>query len=129
MLLVTFGETKVTPPGGPTNNASRRGSPLLPPAPGAVAAHEPQAYANLAQLMQAIPFPASNIIFDTQTTDPGVTVEPGDTAGAGAWTLAGASENARGWALPIAGSRQTRRHALERQLRIGLAPESGICAW
>jgi hypothetical protein len=50
----------------------------------ATAAPQPRAYANLAQLMQAIPFPASNIIFDTQTTDPGAVKEPGDTAGAGA---------------------------------------------
>ena len=48
----------------------------------AAAAPEPRAYANLAQLMQAIPFPASNIIFDTQTVDPGAAKEPTDTAGA-----------------------------------------------
>lgn len=49
------------------------------------AAPEMQAYANLAQLMQAIPFPASNIIFDTQTTDPGAVKEPDDPqAGQGA---------------------------------------------
>lgn len=35
-------------------------------------------------MMQAIPFPASNIIFDTQTIDPGKPVEPGDTSAAGA---------------------------------------------
>ena len=52
------------------------------PAP---AAPQAQAYANLAQLMQAIPFPASNIIFDTQTTDPGAAAkETADPAGAGA---------------------------------------------
>ena len=28
MLLVTFGETKVTPSGGPMNSSSRRGPPL-----------------------------------------------------------------------------------------------------
>jgi hypothetical protein len=50
----------------------------------AAAAYEPRAHANLAQLMRGIPFPASNIIFDTQTTDPGAVKEPGDTAGAGA---------------------------------------------
>jgi hypothetical protein len=53
-------------------------------APAATAAAEPRAYANLAQLMQAIPFPASNIIFDTQTTDPGAVKDAGDTSGAGA---------------------------------------------
>jgi hypothetical protein len=32
----------------------------------------PQPYATLAQMMRGIPFPASNIIFDTQSEDPGV---------------------------------------------------------
>lgn len=51
----------------------------------APAGPQPQAYANLAQLMQAIPFPASNIIFDTQTVDPAAANEPTDPqAGAGA---------------------------------------------
>ena len=36
-----------------------------PPAPAA------QPYATLAQMMRGIPFPASNIIFDTQSEDPG----------------------------------------------------------
>jgi hypothetical protein len=39
--------------------------PAAPPAP------EPKAYATLGKLMRAIPFPASNIIFDAQSTDPG----------------------------------------------------------
>ena len=30
----------------------------------------PKAYANLAQVMRGIPFPASNLIFDTQSNDP-----------------------------------------------------------
>jgi len=34
------------------------------------------AHGNLAQVMQAIPFPASNIIFDTQSVDPGAAKEP-----------------------------------------------------
>lgn len=50
----------------------------------APAAPEPRPYANLAQVMRGIPFPASNIIFDTQTTDPGKAQEPTDTQGAGA---------------------------------------------
>ena len=70
-----------------------------PAAPAAAAGPATQPYGNLAQMMQAIPFPASNIIFDTQTTDPGKPKEPGDTAGAtaafsgvyGGWT---AVENA-----------------------------------
>ena len=51
------------------------------PAP---AAPQYTAHGSLAQVMRGIPFPASNIIFDTQTTDPGKTVEPGDTSGQGA---------------------------------------------
>jgi hypothetical protein len=44
-----------------------------------------QVYGTLAQIMRGIPFPASNIIFDTQTTDPGAPVEatePGAAQGA-----------------------------------------------
>lgn len=40
---------------------------------------EYQAYGNLAQVMRGIPFPASNIIFDTQTTDPAAAAEPTDS--------------------------------------------------
>jgi hypothetical protein len=54
--------------------------PAAPPPPAAPAA---TAHANLAQLMRGIPFPSSNIIFDTQSRDPGAPVEPADT-GAGA---------------------------------------------
>lgn len=53
-----------------------------PEAPAPVAAAPPppatQPYANLAQMMRAIPFPASNIIFDTQSEDPGKAKKPGD---------------------------------------------------
>lgn len=55
-----------------------------PPPAQAPAAPQPRAYANLAQVMRGIPFPSSNIIFDTQTIDPGAVKEPGDTSGAGA---------------------------------------------
>jgi hypothetical protein len=55
------------------------------PAPAqAPAAPQAKPYANLARVMRGIPFPASNIIFDTQTADPGAVKEPGDTTGAGA---------------------------------------------
>lgn len=37
-------------------------------------------HANLAQLMRGIPFPASNIIFDAQSTDPGAKPEGTDNA-------------------------------------------------
>src|SRR6185436_10830850 len=57
-------------------------SPAPAPAP-APAAPTAQPYASLAQVMRGIPFPNSNIIFDTQTTDPGAPKKPGD-AGAGA---------------------------------------------
>ena len=40
------------------------------PAPAAPAAPTYQAYGNLAQVMRGIPFPSSNIIFDTQSNDP-----------------------------------------------------------
>lgn len=48
-------------------------SPAPAPAPEAAAppAVPTRPHATLAQLMRAIPFPASNIIFDTQTVDPG----------------------------------------------------------
>jgi hypothetical protein len=53
------------------------------PAPTAPAAPAPQPHASLAQVMRGIPFPSSNIIFDTQTTDPGAEKKPGES-GAGA---------------------------------------------
>jgi hypothetical protein len=45
--------------------------PAEPAAPAAAAGPKQEPLANVAQLMRAIPFPASNIIFDTQTNDPG----------------------------------------------------------
>ena len=42
---------------------------------------QPKAYGSLAQVMQAIPFPASNIMFDAQNADPGAKPKPGDPAG------------------------------------------------
>ena len=59
-------------------------SPAPAEAPAAATAGpKTQAYGNLAQMMQAIPFPASNIIFDTQSNDPAKAKEPG-ASGAGA---------------------------------------------
>ena len=60
------------------------------PAPDATAGAEftPQAYANLAQLMRGVPFPNSNVIFDTQDLDP----ETG--AGQGADPEAGGGQGA-----------------------------------
>jgi hypothetical protein len=42
-----------------------------PAAPAAAPSPSPQSYGNLAEVMRSIPFPSSNIIFDTQTADPG----------------------------------------------------------
>ena len=62
---------------------NRAETPAEAPATPAAAAAKP--YANLAQVMRGIPFPASNIIFDTQTTDPGKAKEAAsDPSGAGA---------------------------------------------
>jgi hypothetical protein len=56
------------------------------PEPAAAPAAAATPHANLAQLMRAIPFPASNIIFDAQSTDPGAAGKPveGDAGTAGA---------------------------------------------
>jgi soluble cytochrome b562 len=55
-----------------------------PPVPESASPAAPEAkpYAPLGRMMQAIPFPASNIIFDAQSTDPGA--PPAETGGAGA---------------------------------------------
>jgi hypothetical protein len=59
-----------------------------PEAPAAPAAPQARAYGNLAQVMQAIPFPASNLIFDAQGADPGAAPKEGsDPAAAGATAL------------------------------------------
>jgi hypothetical protein len=60
------------------------GSSAPPTAPAAPPLPTPQPYATLAALMRGIPFPASNIIFDTQTEDPGVQKKPADGARGGA---------------------------------------------
>jgi len=62
------------------------------PAPAATTASagpSPQPYGSLAEVMRGIPFPNSNIIFDTQTNDPGAAKKPTDkssTAAAGGAT-------------------------------------------
>ena len=65
------------------------------PAPAAPAAPEPKAYASLGKLMRAIPFPASNIIFDAQSTDPGA--KPAESGGAGAGATAQYASVYGGW--------------------------------
>ncbi len=48
-----------------------------PPAP-AAAASAAKPYGSLAQVMRGIPFPNSNIIFDTQSTDPAAAQKPAE---------------------------------------------------
>ena len=70
--------------------AAACGTQPAPPAPVATTVAKPaaaqQPYATLAQMMRAIPFPSSNIIFDTQTEDPGkaATKKPGEATSHGA---------------------------------------------
>ena len=52
-------------------------SQAQPPAP-ASAAPTTKAYGTLAQVMRGIPFPNSNIIFDTQQTDPAAAQKPAE---------------------------------------------------
>jgi len=65
------------------------------PAP-AAAAFTPTPHGSLKQVMQAIPFPASNIIFDMQTNDPGKPAKAGDPAGGATAQYGGIAEYA-GW--------------------------------
>jgi hypothetical protein len=62
------------------------------PAP---AAYTARPHANLAQMMRAIPFPASNIIFDAQTEDPGA--QQKESGGAGASATSQYSNVYGGW--------------------------------
>ncbi|HZJ32291.1 MAG TPA: cytochrome c [Vicinamibacterales bacterium] len=66
------------------------------PAAPAAAAFTPTAHGSLKQLMRAIPFPASNIIFDAQTNDPGKPVKAGDASGNASAQYGGIAEYA-GW--------------------------------
>jgi hypothetical protein len=59
------------------------GTPATTSAPAALTAPSlpaPQAYATLAQMMRGIPFPASNIIFDTQSQDPAAVKKVSDSS-------------------------------------------------
>ena len=60
-----------------------------PPAPAASAAHAAKAYGTLAQMMRGIPFPNSNIIFDTQSTDPAAAQKPPEAGAPATQTFAG----------------------------------------
>ena len=57
-------------------SCGNQGQPAAPPPPAPAAAQKP--YANLAQMMRGIPFPSSNVIFDTQTVDPGAAQKPSE---------------------------------------------------
>lgn len=69
---------------------NRASQPGEPPAPTYTA------HGTLAQVMVAIPFPASNLIFDSQTNDPGAPPKPGDPAGGASAQYGGIAEYA-GW--------------------------------
>jgi hypothetical protein len=58
------------PAKAPAAPAPARGSAAQAPAPSRGAASGRNAYGTLAQVMRAIPFPNSNIIFDVQDNDP-----------------------------------------------------------
>lgn len=45
------------------------------------AAHTPQPYSNLAQMMRGIPFTFANIVFDAQSQDPGAPRDPAAVGG------------------------------------------------
>ena len=60
-----------------------------PPAPAAPAASAPKPYGTLAQMMRGIPFPNSNIIFDTQSTDPAAAQKPPEAGAPPSQTFAG----------------------------------------
>ena len=67
--------------------------PAEAPAPAAPAY---AAHGSLLQVMRAIPFPASNTIFDMQTNDPGKPVTPGDSGGSASQQYGGIAAYA-GW--------------------------------
>ena len=59
------------------------------PAPAASAGPAAKAYGTLAQVMRGIPFPNSNIIFDTQSTDPAAAQKPPEAGAPATQTFAG----------------------------------------
>ena len=63
----------------------------------AAPAFTPTPHGTLLQVMRAMPFPWSNIVFDAQTSDPGKPVKPGDPAGASASAQYGGIPEYAGW--------------------------------
>lgn len=57
-------------------SVSCAGQPAAPAAPATPPGPTATPHANLAQLMRNIPFPSSNVIFDTQSNDPGAAAKP-----------------------------------------------------
>lgn len=64
VITVAISCQQVTPPAA------------TPATPAATAGPAPQPYGTLAEVMRGIPFPSSNIIFDTQSNDPGAPRKP-----------------------------------------------------
>ena len=56
----------------------------------------PTPHGSLKQVMRAVPFPWSNIVFDAQTNDPGAPVKPGDGSGSASSQYGGIADYA-GW--------------------------------
>jgi len=56
-----------------------------------------KAYANLAQMMRTVPFPNSNIIFDTQSNDPAAPKKPEGAPGGGGGATSAYSSVYTGW--------------------------------
>src|SRR5687767_4703104 len=67
------------------------------PAPPAEPTPSPQSYGNLAEVMRSIPFPNSNIIFDTQTDDPGAPKKSEDPRATGTSTTSTYASVYAGW--------------------------------
>src|SRR5687767_1012494 len=55
------------------------------------AAPQPRPYSNLAQVMRGIPFPNSNIIFDTQSNDPAAAAKAPEGSGGGGGSVGSAT--------------------------------------
>lgn len=70
--------------GGSSQPPASDTAPAAAPAATAISGPKTQPYANLAQVMRALPFPSSNVIFDTQTNDPGAPKKRAEGGGGGA---------------------------------------------
>jgi Cytochrome C' len=70
---------------------------IAPPAPAAAPASPSQSYGSLAEVMRSIQFPNSDIIFDTQTVDPGAPKKPEEPRKTGTPTTSTYSSVYTGW--------------------------------